>query len=100
MYHDLRPLPGKSPESAEKRQAVALYYRRDLPAPLILARGTGFLAEQILASAEMAEVPIIKDRTASGMLIQLDVGQIIPESCYEIAAELFRFVQNIETKGH
>lgn len=99
MYQDIRPFYGRASGRTGKRQAVALYYRRDLPAPLILARGSGYLADKILASAELADVPIIKDSTVSGMLIHLDVGQIIPESCYEITAELFRFVQKIDRKG-
>jgi flagellar biosynthesis protein len=87
----------KHPFEARKKRAVAITYRKDLPAPLVLARGFGHIAEAITDSAKLAGVPIIKDDEISDALVRIDAGDMIPESAYRVVAELLAFVYSLDT---
>jgi flagellar biosynthesis protein len=87
----------KSGNDRGKRRAVAIKYTRDLPAPLVIARGFGYIADAIVDSARSAEVPIIENEELSGQLVTIDAGKQIPESAYEVVAELLAFVYSINT---
>lgn len=73
-------------------KAVAVRYDERLPAPIIVAKGRGHLAEMIRTVARRGGVPIVEDRDLADCLIELDPGDFIPEQYYEIIAELLVFV--------
>ena len=78
--------------------AIALQYTEDLPAPIILASGRGRLAEAIVRIARESGVSIVADSNLADSLIELDVNTLIPESLYEVVAELLVFVRNLRTQ--
>jgi flagellar biosynthesis protein len=80
---------------AQADTAVALQYSDDLPAPIVLASGRGPLAEAIMRIARESGVTIVADPELAESLIQLDVNTLIPESLYEVVAELLVFVRNL-----
>ena len=83
--------------TAQANMAVALQYNEDLPAPLVLAVGRGRLAEAIVRIARESGVILVEDPLLADSLAHLDVNTLIPESLYEVVAELLAFVRNLGT---
>lgn len=81
----------------QDKKAVALHYSPDLPAPFIAARGRGHLAERILEIARREGIPLRDDRDLTEVLFTLDVGSFIPEDLYQVIAEIYAFV--VEMQG-
>jgi len=75
-------------------KAVAIKYTQDLPAPLVLAKGRGRIAERLKTIAAENEISILEMPELTEALIELDVGSFIPERFYEILAEILVFVMN------
>jgi flagellar biosynthesis protein len=84
--------------TAQANTAVALQYTEDLPAPLVIASGRGRLAEAIVAIARQSGVTLVKDPILADSLAYLDVNTFIPESLYEVVAELLAFVRNLDSE--
>jgi type III secretion protein U len=61
-------------------------------APVVLASGEGDLAARIVRAAEEAGVPVVRDVPLARALIELEVGDAIPEALYEAVAEILREV--------
>ncbi|MDQ2644766.1 MAG: EscU/YscU/HrcU family type III secretion system export apparatus switch protein [Myxococcota bacterium] len=71
--------------------ATALGYdEAEDAAPTVLAQGQGALARQILDAARAAGVPVIRDVPVARALMDLEVGEEIPEALYEAVAEILR----------
>jgi flagellar biosynthesis protein len=77
--------------------AVALLYNDDLPAPIVLASGRGKIAEAITRIARENGVPLVADPDLAASLIELDINALIPESLYEVIAQLLIFVRGLRT---
>ncbi len=78
--------------------AAALQYTEDLPAPLVVASGRGRLAEAIVAIARESGVTLVENRELAETLARLDVNTLIPESLYEVVAELLAFVMSLRSE--
>ena len=78
--------------------AVALHYSEDLPAPIVLASGKGEIAEAIKRIARENGVPLVADPDLAASLIELDVNALIPESLYDVIANLLVFVRGLRTE--
>ena len=81
-----------------KKKAVALQYQKDMEAPRILAKGEGRWADRILEVARTAGVPIVEHADVIPLLIKQEVGSFIPESSYEVIAQILSFVYTVEQK--
>ena len=77
--------------------AVALRYDADsMDAPVVVAKGAGFMAEKIKQIARHAGVPILENRSlARGLFKGTKVGQEIPAALYQAAAELLAYVYRL-----
>ena len=79
--------------------AVALRYQaREDRAPRVIAQGRGELAERILQIAREHDIPIHEDRVLVEALASLDVGAEIPESLYQVVAEILAFVYSLDRR--
>jgi flagellar biosynthesis protein len=78
--------------------AVALHYNEDLPAPIVIASGKGVLANAIARIARENGVPLVVDPQLASSLIELDVNSLIPESLYEVIAQLLVFVRSLRSE--
>jgi flagellar biosynthesis protein len=78
--------------------AVALHYNEDLPAPIVLASGKGALAQAISRIARDNGIPLVVDPDLAASLIELDVNTLIPESLYEVIANLLVFIRGLRTE--
>jgi type III secretion system FlhB-like substrate exporter len=80
-------------ETVEK--AVALRYTSDLPAPIVLAKGQGALADRIRDLAREHGIQVVPMPEVTDALIELPVGSLIPERFYQVIAELLVFVRRL-----
>jgi type III secretion protein U len=59
-------------------------------APVVVASGEGDLAARIVQAAHDYGVPVVRDVPLARALVELDVGDVIPEALYEAVAEILR----------
>ena len=78
------------------RRAVALRYWAGLPAPFLAAKAAGKAADRLLDIAAQAGVPVVEDAPLAQAVFPLDVGDYVPEECFEIVTKVFAFVKSIE----
>ena len=87
-----------APESPLKR-AMALRYRPEEDhAPRVVARGGGYLAEQILALAREHNIPVREDKNLVQILARLDLDQEIPPEAYRAVAEIPAFIYRLSSQ--
>jgi len=80
----------------DKNKAVALKYSKELPAPFIAATGKGHLADRMVEIAEKSGIPVEKREDLTEVLFTLDAGSFIPEGLYEVIAQLYVTIANVQ----
>ncbi len=80
-----------------RRTSVALRYDTRLPAPLVIARGKGDLADRLVSLAREHGVPTVESRELAESLYATDPGELIPERFYQAVAEVLGFVWRSST---
>ena len=79
--------------------AIALQYdEAAMQAPQVSAKGQDSMALKIIEIAEQHSVPVIRNVGLAHSLIDLDVGQEIPEDLYEGVAEVLNFVYELQER--
>jgi len=76
----------------EKKKAIALRYPEGVDAPVIVAKGEGAAAQQIIDVALENEVYITEDTTLVNMLGGMNCGEMVPEQAWEALAVIFAFI--------
>mgnify|MGYP003405074473 CR=1 FL=1 len=80
-------------------KAVALMFLPDKnSAPVVVASGAGFLGNKIEEIAKANQVPIVKDEFLASTLLQVPIGQEIPEPLYKAVAVVFGFLYKLENE--
>lgn len=79
-----------------KQKAVALSYTKGETAPLVVAKGQGYVAEKIMKTAKDEDISIIKDTKLVEELIKIDLGDNIPPELYQVVAEILIFISNMD----
>jgi len=73
--------------------AVALQYTMDMEAPIVIAKGRDFLAQEIKEVARWHNIPIMENPPLAQALYKtVEVGQAIPSALYTAVAEILAFV--------
>jgi flagellar biosynthesis protein len=80
------------PESAEKLAVALRYERRADPAPRIVAKGTGDLAEAIMALAREHGVAVREDADLAQLLSTVELETQIPVEAFVAVAEILSYV--------
>lgn len=81
-------------------KAVALKYDIGVnAAPLVIAKGKGELAKNIIKIAKENELPIKKDEDLIELLSKLDVDEQIPDNMYKAVAEIFTYIYELNKKN-
>lgn len=80
------------------RRAVALFYDNK-SAPRVTAKGTGSLAEQIIALALENDVPLQENPELVALLSLLDLGEEIPHDLYVTIAHIIAFAYMLKDKA-
>jgi FlhB-like protein len=77
--------------------AAALRYdEAEDGAPRLVAEGRGDVAQKIVEAAHQYGVPVVRDVPLAHALLELTVGDEIPEALYEAVAEILREVWETE----
>ena len=80
-----------------RRRAAALHYAHGKGgAPTLVAKGQGFVAENILATAQQHGVPIHHDPELVGALSHLNLGEQIPTELFSAVATVIAFVYRLK----
>jgi flagellar biosynthesis protein len=91
-------LPEESENIADKR-AVALRYEPEKQrAPKVVAKGRGFVAENILAAAQRNTIPVYQNKSLVNMLMALELDREIPPELYRAVAEVLAYVYRIDKR--
>jgi flagellar biosynthetic protein FlhB len=81
--------------------AVALKFERSMPAPKVVAKGAGHIAEKIKALAKENDVPIIEEKPLARALFKnVDIDQYIPADLYHAVAEMLAYVYRLKGLAH
>ena len=79
------------------KRAVALKYDADKSsAPVIVASGSGYIADKVVEIAEENGVPVYKDDSLSVLLSQLDMGSEIPEELFSSIVDIYIYFLNFK----
>jgi len=80
--------------------AVALKYEmREMPAPKVVAKGQGLLAQKIKEVARESGVPIVEDPPLARLLYtRVEVEEYIPEDLYKAVAEVLAYVYRLKKR--
>ncbi|MFL9877462.1 EscU/YscU/HrcU family type III secretion system export apparatus switch protein [Herbaspirillum rhizosphaerae] len=78
------------------QNAVALAYNTNQAAPRVVAKGSGLVAEAIIARAKESGVYIHESKELVSLLMQVDLDQQIPPALYRAVAELLAWLYRIE----
>ena len=78
-------------------KAVALKYSANKnSAPVVIASGSGYIADKVVEIAEENGVPVYKDASLSSMLSQLNIGSEIPEELFSSIVEIYVYFLNFK----
>lgn len=81
--------PLRPKRKTSRKTAVALQYNKAAAAaPKLVAKGTGIIAERLIAAARENGVPIVENKVLVEALDQLSVNQQIPSELYQVVAEI------------
>lgn len=82
------------------KKAVALKYSPEQrTAPVVVAKGQGIIAEEILRRAQENGVPVQEDSSLVEVLSKLDLEQEIPPELYTLVAEILSFVYRSDQRA-
>ena len=81
----------------KRDKAVAIEYdvQRER-APVVTAKGEGFVARRIVEIAQAADVPVVEDAALVSALLSLELGQEIPFELYEAVARILSWIYKLE----
>lgn len=82
-----------------RRAAALAYEATDAVAgrsPRVVAQGQGLVADEIIARARAAGVPIHESRELVSLLMQLDLDSHIPPALYVAVAEVLAWAWRLE----
>lgn len=71
-------------------KAAALKYNSDRnSAPVVVAAGCGYIAQQIIGIADECGVTIYHDDSAATLLSGLRLGQEVPQELYQMVVDIY-----------
>jgi flagellar biosynthesis protein len=95
----MSPVNPSPKKRSARKSAVAIRYDRDsMPAPKVVAKGRGIIAERLIALAYENNIPIVEDRLLVEMLEKVGLEQNIPGEMYQVVAEILVAVYKTESK--
>ena len=94
----IRPEPELDPEAEKK--AVALKYEPEKNvAPRVVAKGKGYVAENIMATAQKNAVPVYQNKSLVNLLMALELVKEIPAELYTTVAEVLAYIYRMDKKA-
>ena len=81
-----------APDVRDMRVAALKYSAGQDSAPVVVAAGSGYVAQKILEIADECGVSIYHDDSAATLLSKLELGQSIPPELYQLVVEIYMAV--------
>ncbi len=81
------------------KTAIALHYTKENPAysaPYVSAKGSGDMAEEIIALAKLHDIPIFENPALTAFLGNLQLEEEIPPLLYQVIAEMIAFAYSLK----
>jgi flagellar biosynthetic protein FlhB len=80
--------------------AIALRYEMEMEAPVVIAKGRDFLAQEIKEVARWHQIPILENPPLAQALYRtVEVGRPIPAALYAAVAEILAFVFRAQARA-
>ena len=80
--------------------AIALEYRMDMDAPVVVAKGRNLLAAQIKEIARWNGIPMVENPPLAHALYRaVEVGQAIPAKLFTVVAEILAAIWRAQTRA-
>lgn len=76
----------------DMRVAALKYNSSEDAAPVVVAAGSGYVAQKILEIADECGVKVYHDDSAATLLSKLELGQQIPPELYQLVVEIYMTV--------
>lgn len=77
--------------------SIALFYETGMSAPILLAKGKGFIALKMREIAKTSGIPIVEDKPVARYLYHnTENGEEIPQNLYKAVSEIIRYVFKIK----
>lgn len=81
--------------------AIALKFENSFHAPVVVAKGAGYIAERIRSTAKANDVPIVEQKSLARALYKsVEIGQFIPVELYRAVAEILAYVYRLKGFTH
>ncbi|GHS91583.1 flagellar biosynthetic protein FlhB [Synergistales bacterium] len=87
---------GQGAEQKRDKAVAVSYDKANDDAPVVVAKGEGFVARRIIEVAQAANVPIVEDAALVSALLSLELGQEIPIELYEAVARILSWIYRLE----
>ncbi len=85
--------------ASQIKKAVALSYNAETSeAPVVVAKGAGLVAENIVQVAMQNLVPIYQSQALTSVLMAVELDREIPPELYKVVAEILAFVYRLDQK--
>ncbi len=78
------------------KRAAAIRYREWMPAPFVVAKEKGALAERMIEIANTYGIDVVEDEGLTESLFLVESGDVIPEELFEVVAELLAYVYRLQ----
>lgn len=79
------------------KMAAALKYKMGDKAPVVIAKGEGYIAQKILDIAKENDIPFYIDDNCESLLKYMQIDKEIPEELFEVVAKILVFVNAIDS---
>ena len=80
--------------------AVALEYRPEMPAPVVVAKGRNLIAKQIKDLARWHGIPLVENPPLAHALYRaVEVGQSIPPKLYAVVAAVLAAIYRAQERA-
>lgn len=84
----------------ERKKALAIKYDQSKDnAPVVVAKGSGQLAEKIIETARQNGVPVLEDRNLISAMMKVEIYEEIPPELYRAVARVLIFVGAVKKSG-
>lgn len=78
----------------DNKKAAALKYEGKNKAPIIVASGSGYVADKIIKVAQENKVPIYQDNSLVTLLSQLQAGNEVPHELFQTIVDIYIYFLN------
>ena len=78
------------------KKAVALEYDEQYNAPVVSAKGSGYVAMNMLEKAKIDGIDMYFDEELLENLMALSIGDEIPQELYEIVSKVLQYIDSLE----